>query len=98
MASLSLREHHKPRREQEIQLDLAQEGITDTPEHHELLLFGKIRQWRVFKRPEVMTTSTRNKRSGMRCTATDHKPFIPVHSIDWLDEAVWRNTWNALFV
>jgi hypothetical protein len=49
MASLSLREHREPSRQQEIQLDLAHEGITDSTVHHELLPFGEIRQWGVFK-------------------------------------------------
>ncbi len=91
MASLSLREHRKPRREQEIRLDLSHEAITDSPVHYELLLFGKIRHWRVFKRPEVMPTSTRNDGSGMVCTATDYNPYIPGHSIYWLDEVIWLN-------
>jgi hypothetical protein len=91
IASLSLREHREPRSEQEIHLDFSNEGITDSPVHHELLLFCKIRHWRVFKRPEVMPTSTRNDGSGIGCTATDYNPFIPVHSICWLDEVIWLN-------
>lgn len=39
MASLSLWEHLEPSKEQEIQLDLSGESITDTPVHNELLVF-----------------------------------------------------------
>jgi hypothetical protein len=68
--------------------DLSQEGITDTAVHRELLFFYKISRWRIFYRPEMVSTGTGNDWSGIRCTATEDNALIPRHPKGWLDEAI----------
>jgi hypothetical protein len=45
-----------------------------------------------------MPTGTRDDRSGIRQSATEDDPLIPSQAKRWLNEAIWSEEGNSLFL